>query len=151
MNFARDVYTRLNADSTLLAIATGGVYQVETLPTEGISREALPGAFGSSGFLNPLVVVRGRDTVPTSALRDANTQYTTATQVVECWLYDDADAGYSALDSMGQRIYALLQETPVTGAFACTLDRVVNGGRAPEMTYALFQRWDFSFVGRIKT
>jgi hypothetical protein len=137
------VYDRLSADETLLETLTGGVYFSDNLPREGLTQDVVPEAWDDDGFLKPCCVVKGRAVVPTNDIRDTENQLTSFRQVIECWLYDDGDAGYTALKEAANRIYMLLQDRPVTGAFSLTLDQQLKLPRAVELGNAVSLRLDY--------
>ncbi len=136
----------MQADTTLMATLTGGVYAAGSLGREGLTREAAPGAFAADGWLKPAAVVRQRGLVPDGAVRDAGSGDTSAVQVVEIYLYQDA--GYAAIDVALDRLYALLSGLALTGAFAPewtnTIDRqrdtgALDGASLARMDWAVYQ------------
>ena len=142
------IAARLAADATLLATLTGGVHDHATLGVLGASK--LPAsAYTAGGKLKPLAIVRGRAVVPTGELADRSSQYASTRQVVEVWLYDDRDATAAALDTAGARIYALLQERPVTGTYALVNASWDRGGRAIEYGEARMSRMEWVVRGRL--
>lgn len=100
-----DFQTLLEADGTLMAILTGGVYTKAETGRDGITRDATPDAF-SSGFLVPCALVKQRGLVPDNAIRDSEEQETSAAQVVEIYIYEDS--GYTNIDAAVARIKTLL-------------------------------------------
>jgi hypothetical protein len=153
MTYATAVFNRLSADSTLLTLLPGGVMHHRDLPEEGLSRDSAPSgvyAADPDGRLQPCCVVRGRAVVPTTFLRDLNTQFTSTQQVVECWFYDDPDAGWDSISLAATRVYQLLQEKPVSGSFNMTLANEIED-RAPELGDACFIRNDYAVIGRRST
>jgi hypothetical protein len=137
------VYQRLAADGTLTGILTGGVRYWDTLPGEGVTVRSVPAAFDNDGFLKPLGIVKGRGVVPGTGIRDREAQLTSVQQVVEIWLYNDKDAGYVTLKLARDRIYTLLHEKPVTGAWSLTLDQELKLPRAAELGDAVTMRLDY--------
>lgn len=115
MTILSSIKTLLEADATLLATATGGVWDFSETGRMGINRTNTPAAFDSAGIIKPCVLVRARAMNPDFILRDPSGKYNSARQVIECWLYEDS--GYSNIATMKQRIYALLAESRVTGTF----------------------------------
>jgi len=107
----------LEADATLLATATGGVFDYDEAGRFGLSREATPTAFTSAGIIKPCVVVKGRGPRPTGALADDVLQITSTSEVVEIWLYEDS--AYTTIATMKARIYTLLHGVQVSGSFVC--------------------------------
>jgi hypothetical protein len=107
----------LEADATLLAIATGGVYDYDEVGRLGLGRDVAPTAYGTNGIIKPCVVVKGRGPRPTGAVQDDVLQVSSTSEVVEIWLYQDE--GYTTIKTMEDRIYTLLHGKQVSGAFVC--------------------------------
>lgn len=110
------IKTRLEADVTLLATATGGVWSFEETGRLGLGRTNTPAAFDSSGVIKPCVLVRLRSATPDYVLQDDSGQYQSVRESIEVWFYEDS--GYSAIETMRSRCYTLLHATQVTGVFA---------------------------------
>ena len=109
MSRENDFYARMIADATLVATLTGGIWKKETTGLEGITRETAAAAFDVAGYLKPCALIRERELVPDNAVRDPMAQVTSAAQTVEIWLYADAGAGYSAIQSAKNRLYTLFE------------------------------------------
>lgn len=117
MSREADFKTRMAADTTLMAILTGGVYAAGDLGPEGLTRDTAPSAFDASGFLKPCAVVRERALVPDGWVHDQESQAASARQIVEVWLYQDR--GFDKIDSALARLYALFQGYRLGNAFPC--------------------------------
>lgn len=116
MSALSSIKTRLEADATLLATATGGVWDFAETGRLGINRTNTPTAFDSSGIIKPCVLLRLRSATPDYVLQDDTSQYQSVREVIEVWFYEDS--GYSAIETMRTRCYALLHATQVAGVFA---------------------------------
>ena len=103
----------LEADATLLATATGGVWSFDETGHKGLSRTLTPAAFDSNGILKPCIMVSQRNANPGYNLQDDNGQMVDVRQVVELYMFQD-DA-YSAIETMKSRCYALLHAQRLTG------------------------------------
>lgn len=130
MTHEDEIATRLAADTTLMATLTGGVFKSGTVGREGITRETAPTAF-SGGYLLPCALVKQRGNVPDGIVQDFTDQATSAVQVVEVWLYEDAP-GYTNIDAAKARLFRLLQGYPISDGFeirlALELDRQRDNG-----------------------
>lgn len=117
MTIETSIVTHLEADATLTALLTGGLYSSTETGRLGISIDSTPDAY-DNGFLLPCAIVKARALTPTNELADADGQFMTTRQVIEVWLYDDGRADYSTLEAARSRIYALLQDQheDITGA-----------------------------------
>jgi hypothetical protein len=107
----------LEADATLLAMATGGVWDYDETGRLGLSRELTPGAFDANGIIKPCVLVKSRSITPDYLLADDANQYVSAREMLECWLYEDT--GYANIATMKSRLHILLHATQLNGTFSC--------------------------------
>lgn len=139
------IKARLEADATLLAIATGGVYDFDETGRMGINRTNTPVAFDSNGVIRPCVLLRLRTSVPDLALRDDPAQYTTLRENIEVWLYQDS--GYTTIEAMRDRVYTLLHARPVANTFQLYWTGNVRFPRDPELD-ANVERSDYQAVSR---
>lgn len=105
MSREADFVTRMEADATLMATLTGGVYSYASLGRDGLTRDAVAGAFDANGFLKPMAVVKQGANTPDNQVVDFDSQDVTAVQVVEIWLYEDE--GYTNIDAAMTRLFAL--------------------------------------------
>lgn len=143
------VYNRLIIDAPLISALTGGIYLYSSLPVEGISRKDTPSAYDSTTLkMKPMLVVKGRALVPTSSLKDPETQYTSARQIIEIYLYDDPFNGWSALFGAADRVYELLQDRP-SGMSSLTLVNVIDFERNSALNNCCMLRRDYEVIGRI--
>ena len=86
--------TILEADATLLATATGGVWDFDETGRLGLSRTLTGGAFDSNGILKPCLLLKLRSSTPDSILADDATKYVSVREMLEVWFYQDT--GYSS-------------------------------------------------------
>jgi hypothetical protein len=130
MALEEDFSVRMQADATLMAILTGGVYTVGTVGDDGIGRDNTPDAFDSFGYLKPTCLIRQRETVPTFFVSDEIALLDSASQLVELYFYQDR--GYISIDSALARSYALFKGHIFTSSFAAawsgTLERLKDNG-----------------------
>jgi len=105
----------LEADATLLALATGGIYSFDEAGSEGINRTLTPSAFDSNGIVKPCIMVSARNANPGYNVGDDSNQSMDVRQVVECWFFDHA--AYSTIESMKDRVYTLLQAQRLSGPY----------------------------------
>lgn len=109
----------LEADATLLATATGGVWDYNETGRLGLNRELTPSAF-ADGIIKPTILLKSRSINPDYILADDANQYVSTREMLEAWLYQDT--GYSAIDTMKQRIHVLLHAKQLSGTFSCRWD-----------------------------
>lgn len=105
----------LEADVTLVAAATGGIWDFAETKHTGINRTTTPTAFDSYGIVKPCVLLKERSAIPDGSLMDDGNQYKSARIMLECWFYEDA--GYSNIETMRDRVYALLNAQQLSGTF----------------------------------
>lgn len=92
----------LTGDATLLATLTGGVYGEAE-----ISRQGTPDAFDASGELEPCALLAVEADDPTGPFETSSRTFVT--------MYFYARAGYSAIDTALDRVFALLHRQRVSG------------------------------------
>jgi len=110
-----DAKAVLEADATLVALATGGIYDYAETGPDGISRTGTPGAFDSNEIVEPCILLKSRGGVPDGALTDEGTQYLSVREALEVWFYEDT--GYSNIEAMRDRVYTLLHATQLPDTF----------------------------------
>jgi hypothetical protein len=88
----------LEADTTLMAILTGGVYAGGE-----ISRQGMPDAFDSNGEILPCALVRVETETPYGPYDDSSRQY------LVVMFYERS--GYANIDAALARVYELLHKT----------------------------------------
>lgn len=133
--------TILEADATLLALATGGIYDFDETGRMGIGRTNTAAAF-SGGIIQPCILLKLRSSVPYGGIADDVTQVTSARDMLEVWAYQDS--GYSTIKSMLDRVYTLLQGKRV-GGVSCRWALTYQPPRDPDMD-ANVERSDFAVV-----
>lgn len=130
--------TILEADATLLALATGGIYDFDETGRMGINRTNTPAAF-TNGIIKPCLLLKLRTSVAIDGLGDDPNRITAARDMLEVWAYQDS--GYSTIKSMLARVYTLLQGKQL-GGFVCRWTMDLQPLRDIEMD-ANVQRSDF--------
>lgn len=115
MGILSTVKAILEADATLLATATGGVWDYDETGRMGLSRTITPAAFDSGKRIKPCVLLKTRERVPDGELVEDANQLASYRQMLEVWLYEDT--GYTNIDTMADRVYALLHGKQLTGTF----------------------------------
>ena len=130
MSVETDFQDRMEADAPLMAILTGGVYVSGELGPLGINRTDAPGAFDANGYLKPCALVRQRALTPDLQVVDQIEQVSSATQVIEIYVYQDS--GYTSIDTALDRLYTLFFGYQFSDSFPLewigTLDRERDGG-----------------------
>lgn len=130
MSRESDFKTRMDADATLMAILTGGVFVSGSLGPLGITRDTAPGAFDGNGYLKPCALVRQRPSIADLQVVDQIALAASATQVVEIYLYEDT--GYTSIDSALSRLFILFFGYQFTDSFPAewigTIDRERDQG-----------------------
>jgi hypothetical protein len=117
MSRETDFTGRGNADATLMATLTGGLYAYGSLGREGLTRESVPAAYDTNGYLKPVGIAKMRPLVHDFEVFDGISQEASARQVVELWLYQDS--GFTAIDAALARLYTLFQGYKFSDAFPC--------------------------------
>jgi len=140
-----NIKTVLEADSTLLALATGGVWDFDETKRLGLNRTTTAAAFDSNDIIKPCVLLKTRSEIPDGILTDDVSQYSSVVATLEAWFYADYD--FTNIDAMSSRVYTLLHAIRVTGSFQVFWTGDAFQGRDDELD-AMFQRSDY--VAQIK-
>lgn len=135
--------TILEADATLLALATGGVWDWNETGRMGINRSnsATSAAF-TAGIIKPCLMLKLRSSVAFGDIADDVERVTGARDMLEVWAYQDS--GYSTIQSMLARVYTLLQGKQL-GGFVCRWAQDIQPLRDIEMD-ANVERADYAVV-----
>lgn len=131
----------LEADSTLVALATGGVWDWDETGRMGINRNNTAAAF-TNGIIKPCLLLKLRTSVPFGGIADDVTQIVSARDMLEIWAYQDN--GYSTIKSMLDRVYTLLQGKQLGGA-ACRWAMNIQPTRDMDLD-ANVERSDFAVI-----
>ena len=105
----------LEADVTLLATATGGIWDFDETGRLGINRTTTPAAFDDNEILKPSVLLKTRSSEPNPRLQDEGERYSGVTEMLEVWFYEDT--GYSNIETMRDRVFSLLHAVQLAGTF----------------------------------
>jgi hypothetical protein len=143
MSIVATVKTVLEADATLLAAATGGVWDFDETGRKGINRTGTPTAFDANGILKPCLLVRGRSQNVDPALQDDANQVTVIREVFEVWIYQDT--GYTTIRTLRDRVYRLLHAKPLAGTYRVQFQAHVPEARDPLLD-ASVERSDYLAV-----
>lgn len=137
------VISLLEADATLMAILTGGVYD-----RREISRALTPAAYSATtGALKPCAVVTISTTTP-ETIPDRPFEQV----VFQVWLYEEPGNHYAAIGPAADRVRALLhtKTVAITGTGAVHEIRHADGlgdsfdeSLRAEMTYERFWAWRY--------
>ena len=93
------IRTRLEADATLIAILTGGIYDASELPEDGLTPAAAPGAYTGTR-LKPCAVIRFRNQNETQIVGASKRRF------FEIYFYQGV--GQSSIDAAAARCRTLL-------------------------------------------
>ena len=145
MSTQNAVKTILKADATLLAAATGGIWDFDETGHKGINRTVTPTAFDAAGTIKPCILIRLRSETPAGGLNDDPAQYVSTRQIVELWLYQYG--GYSTIETMRTRCYSLLHGQQLAGTFVVTWAGDVRGQRDLELD-ASVERSDYQGIAK---
>jgi len=107
MTMEMTITTYLKSDPSLLAATPGGIYEYTALGRIGITREEMPEAYDTDGYVMPLLVVKARAPVPTNGMSDELEKRTAQLQFIEVWMYQWV--GYDKIEIIDRNVYRLLQ------------------------------------------
>ncbi len=146
MSFRTDLITALTSDTTLSAILTGGWFDGETLPCEGMTMAKAPKQAGGV-MLAPFGVIRRRE-MNDEGIRALNAERGS----IEFYIY--ADKGYATIETAISRLKVVLNERNFVGSDASTafLRFAFASGElvAEELAHAPFKFVRFNFILRRK-
>lgn len=129
MSLEAEFKTAMEADATLMAILTGGVYTSSEAGRDGITRTDTPDAFDT--YLLPCALVKQRGLIPDGVVSDTIEQLASTVQVVEIWLYEDS--GYANIDLALAQLFITFFGNQLNGSFELTLintiDRETDSGQ----------------------
>lgn len=106
--------TLLEADATLVAAATGGIYDLTEAGHMGLNRTSTPSAWDSNGVIKPTILVRERASNPGFNVPDDDGQVMDTRQICEVWFYHDSS--FATIATMKNRVYSLLHAKRISGA-----------------------------------
>ncbi len=121
-----DIISLLQTNSTLTSLLTGGMYAAGSLGVDGINHMTTPSAFTSDGELKPCILVRVRSVIPTYAVLDMLEKRASVDTIVEIYLYDDINAGYSTIDTATSEVYDTLLGSFVGESFELILLNILS-------------------------
>jgi hypothetical protein len=136
--------TILEADATLVALATGGIFTYDETGRMGIGRSntLTSGAFESDGRIKPCLLIKVRSSTPFGNVADDAARISSARDMLEVWAYQDA--ALTTLTSMLDRVYTLLQGQRL-GGFSCRWAFKLHPLRDIDLD-AFVERDDYSVV-----
>ncbi len=144
MGMSEVIRDGLAADSTLAALLTGGIYSYAQVGRNGISRVTMADAYEAGGFLKPLAVVKAGDAKAVPAIRDSESGWQ---QMVEVFLYDDGDNGFTTITSARDRVITLLDRQWMSGAGYVRRIGGADDLRDPKLNNAALVRIEFEVKG----
>lgn len=132
MSLESETAAYLRADAELATLLPGGIYESSALSDIGLTDPVTAPDVWADGTFQPSAVVRQRALTPTGDLQSLSSRRTSASQVVEVWVYArDGTAIEAALD----RVYALLMGKRFPRAFSATwVGSGLGISQAPELT-----------------
>ena len=121
----------LEADTaTLVAAATGGIYDLDETGPQGINR-TLTAAFDANEIIKPCILLKLRSSEPDPFLADEGARYVGVREMLEVWFYEDD--GYSNIETMRNRVFSLLHAVQLSGTFMCLWAGDVRNQRDTEL------------------
>jgi len=96
----------LESDTSLMALAIGGIYPYTSLPNEGVNRGSTPAAYDSDGYLLPIIIVKARAPIPDTRVADIKEKVVGVNQAIECWVYQEM--AYDIIEAILNRLFMIL-------------------------------------------
>jgi hypothetical protein len=144
MSVSQQIKDILDADATLMALLTGGLYTFDETGHLGIGTTSTPAAFDGARLM-PCGVVKARAEIATGEIKDQANKVTSTNQVVEIWLYEPDST--ETIEEAAERVYNLLHETKPFQGVWCAYLGADNGEESRELAAALFIRQEFQLKG----
>lgn len=143
-NTLANAKTLLDADATLLALATGGIWDWDETGRMGINRSntLTTAAFTAGLIIKPCLLLKLRSSVPFGSIAEDAERIVSARDMLEVWAYQHT--GYSTIKSMLARVYTLIQGQRL-GGYVCRWAMSVEPLRDIDMD-ASVQRDDYAVV-----
>lgn len=135
------VAARFRADTALMAILLGKVWEYGKLGTEGITNPTTTPAVYSGGKLLPCCVIRQGSETDDPTIVDEGEQVVGEFVVARCWLYERITT--VAIEAAKNRIYTLLQGYGLPGAWKAKRVFTMETTPAPEMVGVNVSRVDY--------
>lgn len=137
----------LRSDATLVALLTGGIWQLSDTGRNGLDRRSRPEAFdGTTGVLKPTAVLRGRGHHKWGGIDDITESTTSGRQVLEIYFYDDGDRTYNTIESARSRVKSLLHYKRLPGISMIKWFNNLDDEKAEELNEALMIRGDYEII-----
>lgn len=150
MSITDDFKAALVADAGaggVKTLLTGGIYTYADTGRLGIGEHSTPAAFdGTTHKLKPCAVIKARPQVPDGGIADDDLQEVSFRQVVEVWLYNDGNAGYSTLEAVQARLLTVLHGKTIGGRLVRWQYSMAQE-REDMLTEACMTRTDFETFG----
>lgn len=105
MNAFAAILAALQADSALMALLPGGLY--DGIAVQDISRQATPDAYDEWGEMKPSGLLKPESQTPAGPLPDSSRLFVTL------WLYQQS--GGAAIDAARERAYRVLHRANLDG------------------------------------
>lgn len=148
MSYSASIVALLNADATLVALLTGGIYGFEYAGRKGLNRiEVVQAYIKKTGLLKPLCIIYESAAIPTGEAINPATGYMSTVTPIRGWVYDDGDAGYGTVATAEARMYRDLNFCRLSGAFQILWGTTLKDRREPLLDDACYYEFDAKVHG----
>lgn len=148
MSIATTVKEKLEADTELTVLVTGGIYDWDETKRTGISYTNTPNAWDGPK-IKPTILVKARQRVPTNDIVDEANQQLSYIQVIEIYFYEEV--GYNIIETAMQRAYELLQHKKLADKYGpMQLLTTIEGIQAEDLGGANMGRMDFALFSELR-
>lgn len=138
MATAEDIQTTLEADVTLMAILTGGVFVSSEMGPYGFTRDTGAAAFDSTtGLIKPCLYIKTRSNQDDDGINDGGSTTQSTRQINELYFYDDEHTGYAVIRSARSRVKALLHNKEIGTIYGLRRFNKVETAHDPTLNAAL--------------
>ena len=152
MSYVQSVVDFLNADATLMAVLTGGVWNFSAAGRKGLNRLQLPDAYSdNTGFLKPVAMVAEMDEFMDEEEVSPNTGRFSVQSQIYIRILDHGDRGYNTIDTASDRIKVLLNCKPqiIANAYQLIWRKTLKDRREPNLKDACYYQQLYQVHGWI--
>lgn len=149
-DWSTEIFMKLSANSQLTTLLAGNLLLFRNLP-RNFDRKSIPDIYDTNGFLEPTLIIRGRDSIPLGLPRSQkpSDKFTIVTQVIEIWMYDSSKGNWNTLNQIAELVYNTLEQEKVEDAWNIELVGQTNNLREKDLGDAPFLMHEYMITGKL--
>lgn len=144
MTVSNDIVTLLQANATLVSLATGGIVTYDDLGGNALTYTSYPAGFDSNHRLKYVIAVRERQRLATNSVTWEFRQQHSYSQALEVGFFAGKHLSFDVLEQMQSIVYGLLQNTRLAdrGRIEWRNDGGIDRAYALNNDFAIFSIYD---------